>query len=116
MNGCRFLQIHHIEGGGSKQTRELKKNGSFGKTIYHFLKRNDYPEGYGILDGGCNAAMEPGETVCETHKWNINHEQQSIGTISQPFNNRKSKENTSQSYKKNKSLHCSYNLLSYKYR
>jgi hypothetical protein len=48
-----FLAIDHINGGGAKHRRQLKNTG----TIYQWLKRNNYPEGFRILCHNCNMAL-----------------------------------------------------------
>ena len=50
-----FLTIDHIDGGGSKHRRELRKNGS--QHIYQWLKRENYPSGYRVLCMNCNFAF-----------------------------------------------------------
>jgi hypothetical protein len=63
--GKRFLEIDHINGGGSKERREGRVTGNLGV----WLKKHGYPTGFRVLDAACNAAMEPGESICEIHKW-----------------------------------------------
>lgn len=46
-----FLSIDHIHGGGAKHIKALKY-----ATLYRFLKRNGFPEGYQILCHNCNQA------------------------------------------------------------
>lgn len=48
-----FLAIDHINGGGSKQLKELKKRGS---SFYTWLKQNKFPKGFQILCHNCNFA------------------------------------------------------------
>lgn len=57
-----FLHFDHIDGGGSKHTRKIP-------WLSHWLKKNGYPTGFRILCAFCNAAMLPGDTTCELHKW-----------------------------------------------
>ena len=45
------LCIDHINGGGSKHRRSI---GGLGGTLYHWLKKNNYPEGYQVLCFNCN--------------------------------------------------------------
>ena len=47
-----FLSIDHINGGGAEHRRQLKE-----ATIYRWLKRNGYPEGYRVLCHNCNQAL-----------------------------------------------------------
>lgn len=50
----QFLTIDHTNGDGAEQ----KKSGIFGGTsIYRWLRKNSYPEGFRILCFNCNAAM-----------------------------------------------------------
>lgn len=46
-----FLAIDHINGGGNKHR---KKIGSGSGTLYRWLKRNNYPDGFRILCNNCN--------------------------------------------------------------
>ena len=59
-----FLEFDHIAGGGSKHFRERK-----GKTLTMWLVLNGFPSGFRTLCRGCNSAMEPNKSTCETHKW-----------------------------------------------
>lgn len=43
-----FLTIDHINGGGNKHKRDIKKN------IYRWLKHNNYPDGFQVLCYNCN--------------------------------------------------------------
>jgi hypothetical protein len=47
-----FLAIDHINGGGNKQ----RKQGLNGHTLYAWLIKNNYPEGYRVLCHNCNLA------------------------------------------------------------
>jgi hypothetical protein len=49
-----FLSIDHIEGGGRKQMRKLKRGGD---SFYHWLRDNGYPSGYRVLCMNCNSAL-----------------------------------------------------------
>jgi hypothetical protein len=49
-----FLSIDHIEGGGRKQMRKLKRGGA---PFYHWLVNNGYPSGYRVLCINCNSAL-----------------------------------------------------------
>jgi hypothetical protein len=60
-----FLQMDHINGGGSKD-RLITGSGS---KFYRWIKRNNYPPGFRVLCGACNPSMKPGEIICEYHKW-----------------------------------------------
>lgn len=46
-----FLEIDHINGNGSAHRRQLKT-----QSIYRWLKRNGYPEGFQTLCSNCNRA------------------------------------------------------------
>src|SRR5437588_4538342 len=52
--GKRFLQLHHVEGKGNEQMRKL---GVYGHHFHEWIKKNNYPPGFKVLDGACNAAM-----------------------------------------------------------
>jgi hypothetical protein len=49
-----FLSIDHVEGGGNKQMRELKRKG---ESFYRWLRNNGYPSGYRVLCMNCNFAL-----------------------------------------------------------
>lgn len=49
-----FLCIDHINGGGNKERKQLKREG---KSFYYYLKQKNYPEGYRILCYNCNMAF-----------------------------------------------------------
>lgn len=49
-----FLGIDHINGGGGKHRKQLIKDGL---TIYLWLRKNDYPEGFRVLCHNCNLAI-----------------------------------------------------------
>lgn len=49
-----FLTMDHINGGGAKHRKELRRSGS--QHIYGWLKENNYPEGYRVLCMNCNFA------------------------------------------------------------
>ena len=51
-NDIRALSIDHIDGGGKAHTRSIH-NGKLGGHFYHWLKCNDYPEGYQTLCMNC---------------------------------------------------------------
>ena len=65
--GDRFLRIDHINGGGSKHIKEIGRG-----RLYRWLKKQydltgKWPEGFRVLDAGCNASMVPGENICVLH-------------------------------------------------
>jgi hypothetical protein len=47
-----FMTLNHINGGGSKHRRELKKY-----NIYDWLIRNNFPDGFNVLCMNCNFAL-----------------------------------------------------------
>lgn len=47
-----FLTIDHIDGGGRQHREQI----GLGKTIYSWLKNNNYPDGYQTLCYNCNCA------------------------------------------------------------
>lgn len=49
----KFLSVDHINGGGSKQKKEL--GGAGGKT-YRWMVKNNFPPGFQILCHNCNQA------------------------------------------------------------
>jgi hypothetical protein len=51
----KFLSIDHIEGGGNKHRREIHGK-SKGGNIGHWLRNNNYPEGFQVLCHNCNMA------------------------------------------------------------
>jgi len=48
-----FLTIDHINGGGSKHLKELRKSGT---NFYKWLIDNNYPDGFRVLRMNCNLA------------------------------------------------------------
>lgn len=48
-----FLSIDHIDGGGREHRRQI---GTGANVLYHWLRKNDYPEGFRVLCHNCNAA------------------------------------------------------------
>jgi hypothetical protein len=66
-----FLAIDHIDGKGHIHRDELKKSGS---NIYHFLRRNQFPDGYRVLCHNCNQSLGlyrycPHQTGTKTSEW-----------------------------------------------
>lgn len=51
-----FLTLDHIECGGQRHRKSLKK-AKGGTHFYGWLKKNNYPEGYRILCFNCNCAI-----------------------------------------------------------
>ena len=56
-----MLNIHHINGDGAEHRRELRggkgDSGGGGIKVYFWLKRNNYPPGFGVLCFNCNHAI-----------------------------------------------------------
>lgn len=52
-NAIEFLAIDHIDGGGSKHRKEVRKRFP---SMYHYLKAEGFPSGYRILCHNCNLA------------------------------------------------------------
>lgn len=50
--GYEFLTIDHVEGNGADHRRVIGN-----KEIYHWLKKNNYPEGFRVLCMNCNFAL-----------------------------------------------------------
>lgn len=50
-DALEFLSIDHIHGGGSKHRKSLTS------TIYNWLKKNGFPEGYRVLCHNCNQSL-----------------------------------------------------------
>lgn len=57
-----FLHFDHIGGGGRTHCRKIP-------WLSHWLRTNNYPEGFRILCAPCNIAMLPNDITCELHKW-----------------------------------------------
>ena len=49
-----FLSIDHIFGGGYQHRKKLGLNGS---SLYHWLIKNKFPEGYRVLCFNCNMSL-----------------------------------------------------------
>lgn len=49
-----FLVIDHINGGGRKHRAEI---GDGGQSIFSWLKKNNYPQGYRVLCHNCNSSL-----------------------------------------------------------
>ncbi len=45
------LSVDHIDGGGTQHRKQLKKSGT---TLYRWLVKNNYPEGFQVLCFNCN--------------------------------------------------------------
>lgn len=53
-NHLEFLAIDHINGGGSKERKEIKKKYY---SIYSYLIKTGFPEGYRVLCHNCNLSL-----------------------------------------------------------
>jgi hypothetical protein len=62
----RALSIDHINGGGLKHRRLLGISGGSG--FYHWLKRNNYPEGYQVLCMNCQYIKKETNKECYEKK------------------------------------------------
>jgi hypothetical protein len=49
-----FLCIDHINGGGNKHRKEIESRGSY--SMYQWLKKNNFPNGFQVLCHNCNMA------------------------------------------------------------
>jgi hypothetical protein len=48
----QFLSIDHVENNGAKHRKEI----GYGRNIYFWLKKNNYPSGFQVLCFNCNLA------------------------------------------------------------
>ena len=60
-----FLTMDHVNGDGSKHRKEIlsingTRNGASGTSLLHWLKRNEFPEGFQVLCANCNFAKRTG--------------------------------------------------------
>lgn len=58
-----FLAIDHIDGGGTQHRKELK-----GASVYLWLRKNGYPDGFRVLCHSCNFAVRFGPCPHEREK------------------------------------------------
>src|SRR5206468_3825012 len=63
----QFLTLDHVDGGGAKHRKEVG-------SIYHWLRRNNYPPGFRILCMNCNSGRAVNGGPCP-------HESQITPTI-----------------------------------
>jgi hypothetical protein len=56
-----FLTIDHIKGGGTKHRKEV--NGG-GRTIYRWIRKNNYPKGFRVLCFNCNCGRALNNGIC----------------------------------------------------
>jgi hypothetical protein len=52
------LEIDHAEGGGNQHRRKIGWS-----RLYHWLKRNNYPEGFRVLCPTCNRKAHKGKSL-----------------------------------------------------
>ena len=58
-----FLCLDHIDGGGTQHRAEiLKETGN--KSLHHWLKRHNFPEGFQVLCANCNMAKGSKNKKC----------------------------------------------------
>ena len=69
-----FLTLDHIDGGGEKHRKEIKK--PCGVRFYRWLIANHYPEGYQVLCFNCHMA-KTWEGECTYHPLILSDEKQS---------------------------------------
>ena len=53
----KFLTIDHINGGGCRHLKELARSGT---TLYNWLKKNKFPDGFRVLCFNCNSGRKLG--------------------------------------------------------
>lgn len=64
-----FLSIDHINGGGNKHRRQIdSKNHCSGRMFYHWLIKNNFPEGFQVLCMNCNWGKRMNNGVCPHKK------------------------------------------------
>lgn len=56
-----FLTIDHIGGGGNQHRKQLPQGGH---SIYRWLKKNNYPEGFRVLCFNCNFGIHINNGIC----------------------------------------------------
>lgn len=56
-----FLCIDHMDGGGEKHRKEV---GAIGRMFYHWLKKNNFPDGFQVLCNNCNMGKHLNGGVC----------------------------------------------------
>lgn len=65
-----FLTIDHINGGGVKHRKEVVGGG--GLALYHWLKKNGYPEGFQVLCFNCNSGRSANGGICPHKEATLN--------------------------------------------
>lgn len=55
-----FLTIDHVNNNGAEHRKEINCSG----TLYSWLKRNNYPEGYQVLCFNCNCGKQINHGIC----------------------------------------------------
>src|SRR5690606_38099756 len=63
-----FLAIDHINGGGRQHRLSLHPRPS-SQTVYTWLRKNNYPEGFQVLCHNCNAAKSYYKNGCPHGKF-----------------------------------------------
>lgn len=64
-----FLGVDHINNNGAEE-RRTTKNGT-GVIFYHWLKKNNYPNGYQILCHSCNQGKQSNKGTCPHQHFNV---------------------------------------------
>jgi hypothetical protein len=64
--GQAVLQVHHMNGNGRAHLKSLDISGIH---FYNWLKKYNYPDGFGVLCKPCNSVMLANENICEYHKY-----------------------------------------------
>ena len=59
-----FLCIDHIEGGGNKHRQEIIEAHNEGRSMYRWLDKMNYPEGFQTLCANCNASKGRKGNIC----------------------------------------------------
>ena len=62
-----FLSLDHINGGGSKERRDIKRAGD---SFYRWIIVNNYPNGFRVLCHNCNWGVHVNKGICP-HKLKV---------------------------------------------
>src|SRR4030065_752345 len=52
-NEPKFLSLDHINGDGYRHRKNIRQDGH---SLYHWIRKNDYPAGFQLLCHNCNMA------------------------------------------------------------
>jgi hypothetical protein len=58
-----FLTVDHVNGNGRSHKRQLQRD-QRGVSMYHFLMKNNFPDGYQILCYNCNCGRQINGGIC----------------------------------------------------